>query len=111
MKYQRDYHKESEGEMDIKPPSQDDLWPCTATPMETLPFARSALAEAALQEARMLIARSMLASRAPRTVQARWYAQMQSNLHAWWVGGGFSSGDPAAAGKSGQALDSGCAVD
>ncbi len=97
--------------MGTKPPGQDDFWPRMAAPMETLPFARSALADAALQEANLLIARSMLASRTPRTVQARWYAQMQSNLHAWWIGGGFAGADPAAAGKAGQALDSGCAID
>jgi hypothetical protein len=102
--------------MDTKPPIQDGRWPGINGTLESLPAgmhppARSALAEAALQEAHMLIGRSILASRGQRTVQARWYAQMQSNLHAWWTGGGFSSADPAAAGKTGQPLDSGCAVD
>jgi hypothetical protein len=105
-------HKESEGEMGTKPPNQEDLRPDMSSPVESLPEPRSALAAAALNEARIVIARSRHASRAPRSVQALWYAQMQSNLHAWWIGGGFSRDDTAsAANENGMALDSDCAVD
>ena len=105
-------HKESEGEMGTKPPSQEDLWPNMASPVESLPSPRSALAAAALNEARIVIARSRYASRAPRSVQALWYAQMQSNLHSWWIGGGLSRDAAAnAADENGLALDSDCAVD
>ena len=98
--------------MGIKPPSQEDLWPEMASPVDSLPPARSPLAKAALQEALKIIERSMLASRVPSTAQARWYAQMQSNLHAWRMGGGFSRGEPSgAADETGLALDSDCAVD
>jgi hypothetical protein len=105
-------HKESEGEMGTKPPNQEDLWPTTASPVESLAAPRSSLAAAALNEARIVIARSRHASRAPRSVQALWYAQMQCNLHAWWISGGFGRDEKAnAADENGLALDSDCAVD
>ena len=98
--------------MGTKPPSQKDLWPSTASPVESLPAPRSALAATALNEALIVIARSRHASRAPRSAQALWYAQMQNNLHAWWISGGFSRDEKAgAAEEDGLALDSDCAVD
>lgn len=75
------------------------------------------LAGAALAAARLVIAQTQFASSLPPSVQARWYAQVQTHLQAWRNAGGFSAdqqtGSASKAGDcgAGTPVVSGCAVD
>jgi hypothetical protein len=105
--------------MGKKPEGQQGACASGADRVESIPptykvLAQMAMLEAqlALLEAQLMIARSIRSSRAPALPQARWYAEVKSNLQAWREAGGFAAGDALAAHTAPAPSDcDGCTVD